>query len=142
MDKSDITAYQRFFIRPLQGQRARVEADIYVVIDGAVSLRGAPDGTLLKPTILEPGQGRFLIPMRWLSGEVITVDNASTAQWFWLDADIPFNGSLAQRLALALTQHAGVQCVAEDNTRVAAHGNAEARIIDEGHYLLNCERGC
>lgn len=136
MDKIDITAYQRFFIRPRQGQRARVEADIQAVIDGAVSLRAAPDGMLLKPTILKPGQGRYLIPTRWLSGEVITIDNPVMAQWFWLDADIPFNGSLAQRLALALAQHAGVECVAEDNTRGAAHGNAEAWIIDEAHYLL------
>ncbi|WIX33222.1 hypothetical protein QO259_00755 [Salinicola sp. JS01] len=136
MDNRDFTAYQRFFIRPRPGQRSLIEADIQTVIGGAVIHRPAPDGALLKPTILKPGKGRYLIPMRWLSGEVITIDNASTAQWFWLDADIPFNGSQARRLALILTQHAGIACVAEDNTRGAAHGNAEAWIIDEAHYLL------
>lgn len=139
MKETEAAVYQRFFIRPRLGHRPLIESDIQAVIDGAVTCRFAPDGTLLKPTILKPGQRHYLNPVRWLSGEVITIDNASTAQWFWLDADIPFNGPLAQRMALALTRHSEIACVAEDNTRGAAHGNAEAWIIDDAHYLLQLD---
>ena len=137
IQKSDVAAYQRFFVRPHHGQRLRVESDIRSILGDTVECRLAPDGSLLKPTSLKPAQGRYLIPMRWVSGEIITIDNPTTAQWFWLDADIPFNGILAQRLALALNQHPAVACVAEDNTRGAAHGSAEAWIIDDAHYLLH-----
>ncbi|WP_342594186.1 hypothetical protein AAGT95_13965 [Salinicola lusitanus] len=139
MKETEAAVYQRFFIRPLPGRRPLIESEIQAIIDHAVDCRFAPDGMLLKPTILKPGQGHYLIPVRWLSGEIITIDDASTAQWFWLDADIPFNGLLARRLALALRRHPEVACVAEDNTRGAAHGNAEAWIIDDAHYLLQLD---
>ncbi|GHB26793.1 hypothetical protein [Salinicola rhizosphaerae] len=136
MKETEAAIYQRFFIRPLPGRRPRIESDIQAIIDHSVDCRFAPDGTLLKPTILKPGQGHYLIPMRWLNGEVITIDNVSSAQWFWLDADIPFNGWLARRLAQVLRRHPEIACVAEDNTRGAANSNAEAWIIDDAHYLL------
>ncbi|WP_353980866.1 hypothetical protein [Salinicola endophyticus] len=132
----DGAVYHRFFVRPRYGQRHVVEQLILAFTERQVQARGAPDGSLLKPTILKAGQGRYLVPMRWCSGEVITIDDATSAIWFWLDADIPFNGSLAQRLAHALTQHPGVECVAEDNTRGAGYVGAEAWIIDDDHYLL------
>nr|WP_298411632.1 hypothetical protein [uncultured Halomonas sp.] len=132
----NLTAHHRFFVCPLNGHRRAIEGAIENVLVSSVTVRPALDGRLLKPTAIEPGTRHYLIPMRWFSGKVITLDSAATAHWFWLDADIPFNSPLAKRLARQLVHHPEVLCLAEDNTREAIHESAKAWIIDDAHYLV------
>ena len=65
-----------------------------------------------------------------------TEAESDIAKWYWLPSIIRFQSVEAARVARALYESADVETVAEDNEISGDGDDAEATVIESGHYLI------